>query len=256
MVREPAKSGTATSVALPHAGHHESTRAGHAGQVYFEPLHIERDGAHTRQLTGHASLVAGERSCTSVDLSRTYHADTPRRAELEELVRTPGVREAIETACRQSFEASSDEPVEQGGWIVRDDVTGALDYEPSRSSLRGKDHVDALLGDLPRLADEGKTVLALFHTHLNQRCDGFDVIQSPEDVRTARVLGVPGIIGTREGMVYFDGDSAPGRRQQGFFGPDRQAGVSLESRIREAIGRCLLAAMRGLHEFVEKLPRW
>ena len=256
MVREPAKSGTATSVVLSHAGHHESTRAGHAGRVYFEPLHIERDGVHTRQLTGHASLVARERSRASVDLSRTYHADTPRRAQLEKLVRTPGVREAIEKACRESFEASSGESMEQGGWIVRDDVTGALGYEPSRSAVRGKDHVDGLVGDLPRLADEGKTVLALFHTHLNQRSDGFDVIQSPEDVRTARVLGVPGIVGTRHGMVYFDGDSAPGRKQRGFFGPDRQAGVSVESRIREALGQWLIAAIRGLHEFVEKLPRW
>ena len=89
------------------------------------------------------------------------------------------------------------------------------------------------------------------------------MIQSPSDVRVARVLGVPGIIGTRDGMVYFDGDSAPGRYERGFFGPDRAAQVPIEDRVGEVIGRILpllrmgvRQLIEGLHQIVQRFRHW
>jgi hypothetical protein len=128
-------------------------------------------------------------------------SDTPTAADL---LRGAGIIHAMRRAYEES-DVGGDNPVEQGGFILRDPVTGTL--EVARLPSRGRDSLA-----YPICADgtyRRKPIIGTFHTHPNTGAE-WQQDPSPQDIRLSEehpeTMGAHQFVIAQETIYHIDND--------------------------------------------------
>ncbi|WP_353390254.1 RHS repeat domain-containing protein, partial [Halopseudomonas sabulinigri] len=138
--------------------------------------------------------IAQERSATAV-------AESSERPELEAIAKNQTINAAIDSAWEASNPNTPGSKIENGFWIIRDNLTKALSVQmfPMAGASR-----DRMSPGLPPIL-KGRTVIAFFHTHPNTVAEGYINGPSDPDMRFSNhpSINLPGMIRSHAGMHYF-----------------------------------------------------
>lgn len=127
---------------------------------------------------------------------------------IAELLSEALVRDALDDAWAASDSGVATLRHEEGGWFFMDTANRTISYRWAPVGEQAKIDLNS-----PPVV-HGSVVVATFHTHPNPTVGGWDPGPSPEDTRSAGLLGVPCLIRSDDG-IYFTG---PNTRRGGLQG--------------------------------------
>lgn len=127
-----------------------------------------------------------------------------RPPTVDELVKNPAVKQALEEAWKESLPSDPEKRHEEGGWVYMDVKTGKLDIRRANAGQQ------ATLDLNTPMTVAGSVVVATFHTHPNPSAEGWNAGPSASDAQSAWLLGVPCLIRADDGVYTTGPDSRRG----------------------------------------------